>query len=409
MTIRHIELLSVRADDGLATAAELAELEAAGLEPTAWHPIRALVVEGLSPPQPVPRRLTGDVLRALELSDGDTGLGELDDLLAAVLCPPQTPALAADVLAALALDTADDDLLDEALQAALAADGAPALADDVLAALGLTDASPSLQAAVQDALAPAGSVELADAVLRQLALDEDTLEIGDALRGEEPSLAEGVLERLGLQEAASLSGQVAAALRPDHTPALADDVLGALGLADALAEDVLVRAALQDDAAAPDLWAGIAAEIGAEPGVGALLREAVAAQAGTVDLVDAVMAEIGAAAPAAAASAGAEVVPLRPAGDQGLWTAAFGGLLAAAAAVMLFLLPGWMGTDSVQPEVEAFAVAEVDNTADIESLEAGPDALVQFFQSEEGAPTIIFINEMDEPEPTSGQDDGVPL
>ena len=52
--------------------------------------------------------------------------------------------------------------------------------------------------------------------------------------------------------------------------------------------------------------------------------------------------------------------------------------------------------DPFEPSGEGFAYNIQDNNSfEIEELESSPDAMVQIFQTEEGAPTIIFIDEME--------------
>jgi hypothetical protein len=75
-----------------------------------------------------------------------------------------------------------------------------------------------------------------------------------------------------------------------------------------------------------------------------------------------------------------------------------GGLMAAAAAVMLFVLP----KESIEKEIEqktlvAFELAEV-NELEVEELETADNVSVQIFQTEENGPTIIFIDDFTEPE-----------
>ena len=74
--------------------------------------------------------------------------------------------------------------------------------------------------------------------------------------------------------------------------------------------------------------------------------------------------------------------------------ALLGSLLAAAAALFIFMLPQDNVTlpDSEEPLV-AFELASV-NELDVEELDAGDNVSVQIFQTDENAPTIIFIEEM---------------
>jgi signal recognition particle receptor subunit beta len=81
-----------------------------------------------------------------------------------------------------------------------------------------------------------------------------------------------------------------------------------------------------------------------------------------------------------------------------------GAILAIAAAALLMVVSGSMDEDTSMEPV--FEVALVDNTAEIEELETSTDAVVSIFQTEVGAPTIIYINELD-PAEEAGADEGV--
>jgi len=80
-----------------------------------------------------------------------------------------------------------------------------------------------------------------------------------------------------------------------------------------------------------------------------------------------------------------------------------GALVAAAAALLLFFQSGPAPVDAGPYEFAAV------NQIEIEDLQAGPDAMVQVFQAEENAPTIIFLEPLDEVEPTASEGGGATL
>ncbi len=367
MHLNRLDTLRVRAADGLASAADQAELAAAGVDASALAEeatfLRSLIAETLDP-GPTPE-LADSVLSALLIDDGD----DLSGLIAAALAAGPAPDIAGPVLDALDIEDLDM-IADLGGLVAEALDGGPApeLADDVLHALEISD---DLSALISSALADVDAPELADDVLAAIGVE-------------------------------SLGGLVAEALDGGPAPELADDVLDALGMSDDLSGDI--RAVL-DGGEAPDLWADISAQLDGTTDAGDLLREALAADAGEIDIADAVLAELGlevAPAPTTSQPA-AEVVPL-----FGGRAALMGTILAIAAAALLYVVPGAPVEAPIEPSADSFAYNIQDNNeVEIEELESSPDAMVQIFQTEEGAPTIIFIDEMEDAGAETSQ--GVPL
>jgi len=231
-------------------------------------------------------------------------------------------------------------------------------------------AGQALRIALKAALSPGGpEVELAGAVVRETGLAD-------------PSLA------------------LKAALAVDVQIDVVDAVLGELGLEDGWSA---IHAGLQiDDAEIPDLVDAVMVEaVGGVPDLGGLLRDA----AGPApDLADAIMAELAIGAPAAVDSPTPDsptpdnVVRLRPRWAQ------VGMVMAAAAALLLVVSGGPEGGGVDQDDV-AWELSPV-NELDIEEMES--DAMVQIFQFDEGAPTIIWVDEMDDID-LFGDEEGVAL
>ncbi|MCB9777960.1 MAG: hypothetical protein H6742_05305 [Alphaproteobacteria bacterium] len=338
--LQRLQLLELRACDGLATPAELEELLAAGVDPEALVGV-------------------GDAVRS-------------------ALRPVATPDIAASVMAQL---RAEDALVDadvgDALRDALSAP-APDVSDAVIAGTDLRDDS--------DVVAHA---------------------LRDALRVPSPDLADAVMAQLGVG-GASLGGLLRDALAAP-APELADAVLADAGLRD---DSVAVGGLLRDALAAPDIDLAddimAALDLGAD--TGDLLRESLAAP--QVDVADDVMAALGLAdAPsstaedtfAGAAEADDDVVvplarPVLPAATatpplrrRARWGLPVAGLAAAAVALIMVGVPDLGGNDTSDFELAAI------NDVQIEDLSTGDDVMVQVYQSDEHAPTIIFIDEL-EPE-----------
>jgi hypothetical protein len=428
MSISRLNLLSVKAVDGVASAADLAELAAAGVDVRGWERCRVLLHEGLSAPAACPD-LAADILDAIGVSE----TADVTLLVQDALSPARLPDLTADILTAL-------ELADEAAAAADIHDAlrvpveTPSLVDGIFSALELVEESdaggvlrdalasspPDLTAGIFEALGLAEAAahaeqvtalvqesfhveapELATDVLSALGLaSEDSVAdaVRDAFSVPEPELADAVLRELGLSDGA-LPSAVSAALTPSSAPPeLSEGVMSELG-AMAPVGDVLRDAFAADRAGdAPDLWSGIAAEIGAEDSVGDMLRDAFASD-GAPDLWSGIAAEIGAESAPAAVAPASNVVSMQNWASGGL-----GAILAIAAAALLMVVSGSMDEDTSMEPV--FEVALVDNTAEIEELETSTDAVVSIFQTEVGAPTIIYINELD-PAEEAGADEGV--
>lgn len=189
--------LELRAADGLASPDELRQLQAQGVDPAAFSPVRTLLIEVLTP----------------------TASPDLADAIMSRLDAPATAAHQALV--------AD-------LRAALDAGPAPELADDVLMLLDLADDQPG--PSLRDLLASGGEeVELVDDVLAASHLQDASL--APALRalldaGDAPDLSDDVMAALGIAEADEVGAHLRQAMSAP-APDLAGDVMAALGLAPA--------------------------------------------------------------------------------------------------------------------------------------------------------------------------------
>ncbi|MFT4977195.1 MAG: hypothetical protein ACI8S6_003100 [Myxococcota bacterium] len=390
MSLDRLDLLSVKAADGVASAADLAELAAAGVEPRQWDSLRTLLTEALST-HTTPPDLVSDIFTQLDLTEDIDVTGAVQDALGA-----EGPDLVSDIFAQLEL-TEDADVTG-AINDALGAAG-PDLVSGIFAELDLAE-DMDITGAVQDALDASGP-DLVSGIFAELELAED-LDVTGAIRDalgtlEEPELAGDVLSTLGLSDDA-LGAEVAAALSSTATsPELADGVMDTLGASSSVGD--VLRDVLSSDGA-PDLWGDIAAEIGAVDGVSGAVRDALSSDS-SPDLWAGIAAEIGAEAEEAVVVPAAvdNVVPLRNWASAGL-----GALLAVAAAMLLVVVSG-QGDLVEKPSLWDTNVELVDNTAHIEELESSPDAMVQFFQTEAGAPTILYINEL-EPTDDAGTDEG---
>jgi hypothetical protein len=432
MTLESTEILELRLADGLASPDERAAAEAAGVDVEGAVALRRVVARALAAP---PLTLPGEaafadrVLAAAGLMDGDLG-----GAIRAALDAGPRPELADQVLAAVRQASAAPHAVDVEAAHRAAAGAAPDLAASVLGQThpGAEDTGGPVRAALDAGPAP----ELADAVL---GADTGATVVREALSGgAAPELGDAVVGPSELRPA------LRAALDAGTAPELADSILAASGArADGLGG--MLREAL-DGGAAPDLMGGVFAELGIElsdagigdalvagsgptPNLGdavmaavgadtgeSPLADAVAAQAGpTPDLWASIAAEIGAepaesAGPEdmvspAAASPAAEIIELAP--RRRWWLPAAGVAAAAAAAVLAVVgLP----TERVSDGHGALAahIHLESGHAEIEEISAGPDAMVQVLQFEEDAPTIIFIDVLEEPDGSDG-DEGVPL
>ncbi len=167
------------------------------------------------------------------------------------------------------------------------------------------------------------------------------------------------------------------------TDAQARELVGAFASVSAS----LHEAVAHERGVAPDVWPAVARQLGVDPEhvpgwSGALLREAVIAEAGAVNVVPAVLADVQPRARAAAAEPSGWLRWL-----QSFSLPAFG--LAAAAALLLSFptLPEDAGAVS-------FRMSPV-NHVQIEDISSdAADTMVQVLQFDEDAPTIIFIEEV---------------
>lgn len=224
--------------------------------------------------------------------------------------------------------------------------------------------------------------------------DDDALGLAEALRAEagEIDLAADIMAAIEpVPDEAWLDGFADGQLEPARRAELAARLSPAdhRRLADIGQISTALREGLAREAGpAPDLWAPIARAIGvadpeAVPGwQPALLAEAVRAEAGSVNVVEAVMARV---RPAAATEPAP--LPFWRRLFQGISLPALG-MATAAALVLLFPRPPAPGVGVAF----TFDVAPVNHVA-IEEISAGPDAMVQVLQFDQDAPTIIFIDE----------------
>jgi len=286
LTLKRLELLTLRADDGLATPEELLELSRAGVDIEEWSVARTTLLEVLADPSP---EIADDVLIRIEADHVHRGLA-----ISAVLKSNHKPDLVKGVLSALNICEKMDVGLD-------------------------------LRAGVDEADCP----DLSDAVLSSLGFDED---------------------------------------------------IGRLSLGEFLRED--------DDPV--NLWDGISGEL-QDQVMGDEVKAAVIEAAGSIDVSDAVMSRV-------TRNSRSRMTPLSR-------RTLMGGMLAAAAALLLVVSPN---TDSSFDDME-LALGEFSdvNEIEIEDLESSPDTMVQIFQLEQGAPTIIFIDELVQNEFDDAE--GVPL
>lgn len=268
------------------------------------------------------------------------------------------------------------------LLAARAADGLATLEELAELAVGLesADEAPLLREAL---LFEAGGIDIMDSVMAAL----------------DPSGSESAAIEFAAIESAALEPEDA------WLSAFADGQLGgerrAL-VAARLERDPAARALVGDFArvaasvseavasergAAPNVWPAVARQLGLDPEHvpgwnGAVLREAVLAEAGSVDVVPQVLDRV---RPASRVPAAA--VPSWRRWIQAWSLPAFG---LAAAAALLLSFPSF-APDAPGPM--SFRVSPV-NHVQIEDISTdSADAMVQVLQFDEDAPTIIFIEE----------------
>ena len=303
-----------------------------------------------------------------------------------------------------------------------AADGlAEAEEVEVLRAAGVDPAEHlALRWLLAEALGPAASRGLAGDVMAALGVQEPR--IGAALRGAMgpvPAVADGVMAAVwpegrkaaGAAEAESVPGAlglgedaVGAALREGAGPApeLSGAVLRALGLG----EDAVGAALREGAGAGPELSGAVLGALGLSV---APVAEALQAAAGPAPaLVAPVQAQVAPGRPQLQVIQGGKAAPVAPAPvHRSSYAWPLGALLAVAAALILFIgLPA--GPVAVPVAAGPYEFAAI-NQVEIEDLEAGPNAMVQVFQAEENAPTIIFLEPLDEVDPTASEGGGATL
>jgi hypothetical protein len=192
------------------------------------------------------------------------------------------------------------------------------------------------------------------------------------------------------------------ALRPETTPRLTDSVMELVTEGEApelVAVGGLLADAVREEAGSvPPLWDGVLRGIESEwQETGTLLREAVRAEAGEVHLADAVLARVSRPegnlirlqparrTPAAGRARRAQ----RPFVERYLPTIV--GMAAAAAFLVVFWTPA-------QPSGRemAYDLSPV-NRVHIEDISGDSDAMVEVLAFDDDSPTIIFIDEGEEP------------
>lgn len=437
MTLESTDILELRLADGLASPGERAAAEAAGVDVEGALALRRVVARALAAP---PLTLPGEapfadrVLVAAGLQDGsDVADGGLGGAIRAALHAGPTPELADAVLAAMGARAGSPRAVEVEAAHRDAAGIAPELVASVLGQThpGVTDTSAPVRAALDGGPAP----ELADAVLGAAAGAADVREalsggaapeLGDAVVGPSelrpvlqaalhggaaPELADGVLAASGAT-VGGLGAVLREALERGPTPDLMGGVFGELGIE--LSDADLGGALAAGRGPTPGLGDAVMSAIGSEAAKSPL-ADAVAAQAGpTPDLWASVAAEIGAATTESASPDAAQPAGPSPAGEliefppRRRWWLPAAGVAAAAAAAVLAVVG--LPTERVSDGHGALAahIHLESGHAEIEEISAGPDAMVQVLQFEEDAPTIIFIDVLEEPDGSDG-DEGVPL
>lgn len=220
----------------------------------------------------------------------------------------------------------------------------------------------------------AGELSLTDAIMASLPSED--AELSAFADGQlEPAARDRVAARLQREPAALATVSTFAAVSAGLSAALTD----ARG-------------------AAPDVWPGVARQLGWDPeevpGWSAqLLREAVLEEAGTVNVTPAVLDAV---RPRAAPAAEVEVPAWRR-WWQSLALPSFG---FATAAALLLSFPAAPPAGTVAMNLDVSPV----NHVQIEEISSdSPDAVVSVMQFDEDAPTIIFIDEI------SAEDQGATL
>lgn len=305
-------------------------------------------------------------------------MAALRNLVAESLNPPplerHRPGAFAD--AVLTAAGVEGEGLGDAVRSALAPGPTPAIAPAVIAATHPGHAGAPELLRVLDAPDQPGLVA---SVMGEVTGDPEG--VGPVIRSalqspEGPALAGTVMEVLGIQDGIAALGP---ALAAGEAPPLADAVMARLAEGESL----------------PGLGGVLAAEAGAPPS----LWEGVASR---LDLE----------------TRGREVEPAGPGSGPGApvvllaerrrgWLPLAGIAAAAAAAVLAVIgMPAERASDG-HGELAAHIHLESGH-ADIEEISAGPEAMVQVLQFEDDAPTIIFIDELEAPGGSEGEE-GVSL
>jgi hypothetical protein len=189
------------------------------------------------------------------------------------------------------------------------------------------------------------------------------------------------------------------ALRPEATPSLADSVMELvtgdeapeLLAAGALAGDVI----REEAGTAPPLWDGVLRGIEAEwQETGALLRDAIRAEAGEVHLADAVLARI--ARPEGNLIRLQPRIPAPPRARraQRPFVERYLPTIVGMAAAAGFLVAFWTPAQPTGREL-AYDLSPV-NRVQIEDISGDSDAVVEVLAFDNDSPTIIFIDEGDD-------------
>ena len=376
MTLEREQLLELRLADGIASPEERAAAAEAEVDEQELRMVRAVVAQALAAPP---------LTRSGEVPFADGVLHAVGGSDAAVLA---------------------------AIRSALQPGSHPSIARSVLEEAGIPDVQPDVGAAVR---AEAGRAPvLAGGVLDRTHPDRDaSLEAvpGALQQSAAPGIAKAVLDRT-IAEESDVGEWVRASLGVPVVPSLASSVMDELGIArgDADVADALLAGAGPVPAIADEVMRAVASGA-AVPGI----ADAIGASAGPAPrLWDSIADEIGAPAANEPASLqhgseekGRETTVVELPARRRWWVPTAGLAAAAAAAVFAVVgLPTERASDG-QGDLAAHIHLEAGRS-DIEEISAGPEAMVQVLQFEEDAPTIIFIDELEEPVGAEGEE-GVPL
>ncbi len=392
-TLTDLELRETRVRDEVADAADVRVLEAAGVDVGALRRQHARLRALLMPTGPA-LPVADTVLQSVGLTAPVSALVR-EALLTGAGSPPSLSAQVDSTLVFGAMGVRE---------ALLAGAGTP---PDLLPAV-WSDLGLSSLSVRQLWLAGAGRApSLVEGVGRALQLaffDARAALWGEAPAGTAKGLSHGVLRSLGL-ETLELRGPLLAGA--GDAPPVSDEVTRQLGLA-----SLDVRTPLLEGAgSAPNLADSVMAVV--EPGTPSLRATLLAGAGAAPDVSQAVFAELGlatldlravllegAGAPRSAPEANliapapvdSVVVPLRRRMPKWALPA-----VAMAAAALLMVAQAVFSPAPV--EEDAIFMPSVANRIEIEDISAGSDAIVHVIsgdQDDAEAPTIIFIDEIDE-------------